>query len=121
MKLLLAGDWRYDWYEAACAEALRRLGVEVIRGAAFLRVVDGRRLDLTLYNSNGGPNFVIGREIQACRGFDEMPELVRHHPGNQKEAARGCHTPPPTPHQRAPLRYQFIGIADAAYMFAAHG
>jgi spore maturation protein CgeB len=30
MKLLLAGNWRYEWYEAACAEALRRLGVEVI-------------------------------------------------------------------------------------------
>jgi hypothetical protein len=30
MKLLLAGNWQYEWYEAACAEALRRLGVEVI-------------------------------------------------------------------------------------------
>ncbi len=30
VKLLLAGNWRYDWYEPACAEALRRLGVEVI-------------------------------------------------------------------------------------------
>jgi len=39
MKLLLAGNWQYDWYEAACAEALKRLGVEVIpfRFAPFFR------------------------------------------------------------------------------------
>jgi hypothetical protein len=30
MKLLLAGNWQYEWYEAACAEALRRLVVEII-------------------------------------------------------------------------------------------
>src|SRR5215813_10118555 len=39
MKLLLAGNWRFPWYEAACAEALRKLGVEVIpfRWGAFFR------------------------------------------------------------------------------------
>lgn len=30
MRLLLAGKWEYDWYEPACAEALRRVGVDVI-------------------------------------------------------------------------------------------
>lgn len=30
MKLLLAGGWRFPWYEAACAEALTKLDVEII-------------------------------------------------------------------------------------------
>jgi spore maturation protein CgeB len=43
MKLLLAGNWQYEWYEAACAEALRRLGVEVIpfQFAPFFRGYGG--------------------------------------------------------------------------------
>jgi hypothetical protein len=30
MKILLAGDWLFDVYESACANALRKLGVEII-------------------------------------------------------------------------------------------
>jgi spore maturation protein CgeB len=30
MKLLLAGNWKYEWYEEACTRALRELGVQII-------------------------------------------------------------------------------------------
>jgi glycosyltransferase involved in cell wall biosynthesis len=45
VKLLLAGNWQYDWYESACAEALRRAGVDVIpfRFAPFFQGYAGWR------------------------------------------------------------------------------
>lgn len=44
MKLLLAGNWQYEWYEAACAESLEKLGVEVIpfRFSSFFRGFSAR-------------------------------------------------------------------------------
>lgn len=43
MKLLLAGNWECEWYQAACAEALKQLGVEVVplRFAPFFRGYGG--------------------------------------------------------------------------------
>jgi len=35
MKILLAGDYRYEWYQEAAASALERQGHEVVRFAWF--------------------------------------------------------------------------------------
>ncbi len=102
MRLLLAGDWRYDWYEPACAEALQRLGVEVMpcgfarffqgyAGWRYLGKIEGAlpvlpgpalfRLNFALYRTvkTYRPDWVL-----IWRGTHVLPStlrLVRRHTG----------------------------------------
>jgi spore maturation protein CgeB len=88
-KLLLAGAWQYDFYEAACADALTRLGVQVVpfKWQRFFGGIAGRAegkyvfrgpatlaMNRALRNLAGNerPDFVL-----VWRGTHVLPETVR--------------------------------------------